>query len=162
MSGDGQSVSVRVRGDSLLGQDRLFSAMWPWIVERLGLPCVGLSWGRPGEAFKVQGAYAPEPVEHEGPHFREIGVVLAHGFGGHRPAWPVREFALELSSDCSPDVARLRLRVADIEGSEEFLAEVTLRPRSAEASLAGDLEWWTRRLKELPGLMDERHRHPRT
>lgn len=154
MSGGAQSVSVRVYGDSILGQECLKSMMWPWSVERLGLPCVGLSWGVPGETFKVQGAYAQEPVRYEDLNFQEIGLV-GEDFGRGRPAWPDRCFSLELFPEYSPEVAWLRLRVVEEAGAQEFRAQVTLRPRSQGRGCQADLDWWESRLGALPAQMRE-------
>lgn len=154
MSGGAQSVSVRVHGDSILGQECLKSMMWPWSVERLGLPCVGFSWGAPGETFKVQGAYAQEPVRYEDLNFQEIGLV-GEDFGRGRPAWPDRCFSLELFPEYSPEVAWLRLRVVEEAGAQEFRAQVTLRPRSQGRGWQADLDWWESRLGALPAQMRE-------
>lgn len=152
MSGDERSVSVRVQGDSILGQECLGRMLWPWSVERLGLTSVGLSSGVAGETFKVQGAYASEPHRYEDLGFQEIGLV-AEDFGHGQPARRDRCLSLTLFPEYSPDVARLRLRVVEVEGTQEFLAEVTLRPRSEAVGCQADLEWWERRLEELPAQM---------
>ena len=154
MCGDEQSVSVCVQGDSILGQECLRSMMWPWSVERLGLPCVGLAWGGPGETFKVQGAYASEPHRYEDLNFQEVGLV-AEDFGRGRPAWPDRCFSLTLFPEYSPDVGWLRLRVVEVEGSQEFQAQVTLRPRSEAGGCQADLDWWERQLEGLSAKMQE-------
>ena len=154
MCGDEQSVSVCVQGDSILGQECLRSMMWPWSVERLGLPCVGLAWGGPGETFKVQGAYASEPHRYEDLNFQEVGLV-AEDFGRGRPAWPDRCFSLTLFPEYSPDVGWLRLRVVEVEGSQEFQAQVTLRPRSEAGGCQAGLDWWERQLEGLSAKMQE-------
>lgn len=154
MSRGEQSVSVRVHGDSMLGQECLKSMMWPWSVERLGLSCVGMSWGAPGETFKVQGAYAARPHRYEDLHFQEIGLVV-EDFGSVRPAWPDRRFTLDLFPEYSPETAGLRLRVVEVEGNQEFLAEVTLRPRSEAVGCEADRAWWEHRLRGVQAQVHE-------
>ncbi|KFC52868.1 hypothetical protein GY12_17130 [Micrococcus luteus] len=142
------------RGDSILGQECLRSMMWPWSVERLGLPCVGLAWGGPGETFKVQGAYASEPHRYEDLNFQEVGLV-AEDFGRGRPAWPDRCFSLTLFPEYSPDVGCSACGWWRWKGPRSS----RLRSRCVRVRRRGgcqaDLDWWERQLEGLSAKMQE-------